>query len=68
MSYTQILYPQLRRLLDEGAQLIEVLPPAEYAELHLPGALNIPLKMLDEHSTDRLDQSKAAITYCWDAL
>ena len=28
MSYTQILYPPLRQLHNEGAQLVEVLPPA----------------------------------------
>jgi hypothetical protein len=27
---TPILYPELRRLLDEGAQLVEVLPTQEY--------------------------------------
>jgi len=36
-----ILYPELRRLLDDGAQLVEVLPPEEYAEEHLPGATNL---------------------------
>ncbi len=33
----------LRRLIAEQAQLVEVLPPAEYAEAHLPSATNIPL-------------------------
>jgi rhodanese-related sulfurtransferase len=46
MTYTQIRYSQLRDLLADGAQLVEVLPPAEYDELHLPGAINIPLKTL----------------------
>jgi rhodanese-related sulfurtransferase len=44
MSYTPILYRKLRELLAEGAQLVEVLPAAEYDELHLPGAISIPLK------------------------
>ena len=43
----QILYARLRELLSTGAQLVEVLPEAEYVEEHLPGALNIPIKMLD---------------------
>ncbi len=63
-----ILYPQLRQLLDEGAQLVEVLPAAEYAEEHLPGAINIPLKQLDAESTAQLDRRKAVVVYCWDAL
>jgi rhodanese-related sulfurtransferase len=68
MSYTQVLNPQLRELLDHGAQLVEVLPPAEYAELHLPGALSIPLKTLDADSTAELDRTKAVVVYCWDGL
>lgn len=31
----------LRRLIDTGAQLVEVLPAGEYEEAHLPGAINI---------------------------
>jgi rhodanese-related sulfurtransferase len=68
MSYTQILYPQLRELLDQDAQLVEVLPPAEYDELHLPRALSIPLKTLDADSTAGLDRVKAVVVYCWDGL
>jgi rhodanese-related sulfurtransferase len=69
MSYTQIAYPALRRLLDTpGTQLVEVLPPAEYAELHLPAAVNIPLKALDEQTAAGLDRSKAVVVYCWDGL
>ena len=66
--YTQIDYPRLRELLDDGAQLVEVLPEAEYAEEHLPGAVGIPLKKLDAESTAQLDKSKAVVVYCWDGL
>ncbi len=69
MSYTQILYPQLCALLDDpGTQLVEVLPPAEYAELHLPAAISIPLKKLDAQSAAQLDKTKAVVVYCWDGL
>jgi rhodanese-related sulfurtransferase len=63
-----ILYPQLQRLLDSGAQLVEVLPEDEYREEHLPGAINIPLKKLDAETTADLDKRKAIVVYCWDAL
>ena len=63
-----VLYPELRRLLDEGAQLVEVLPEQEYDEEHLPGAINIPLKRLDAETTAQLDKRKAIVVYCWDAL
>ena len=48
VRFTQIAYPRLRELLDDDAQLVEVLPEGEYAEEHLPGAINIPLKKLDD--------------------
>jgi rhodanese-related sulfurtransferase len=62
-----IVYPELQRLLDAGAQLVEVLPEDEYREEHLPGAINIPLK-LDAETTADLDKRKAIVVYCWDAL
>jgi rhodanese-related sulfurtransferase len=64
----QILYARLRELLGDGAQLVEVLPEAEYVEEHLPGAVNIPLKTLDTDSTAQLDKGKAVVVYCWDGL
>lgn len=63
----QITYPRLRELLDTGAQLVEVLPAQEYAEQHLPGAINIPLKTLDADSTAQLDRARAVVVYCWEA-
>jgi rhodanese-related sulfurtransferase len=64
----QILYARLRELLDAGAQLVDVLPEREYAEEHLPGAINIPLKTLDAATTARLDKSRAVVVYCHDGL
>ena len=61
-------FPVLRRLLDAGAQLVEVLPAPEYAEMHLPGAVNIPLKTLDATTTAGLDPRRPVIVYCWDGL
>jgi rhodanese-related sulfurtransferase len=63
-----ILYPELLRLLDEGAQLVEVLPEPEYGEEHLPGAINVPLKKLGAGTTADLDKRKAVVVYCSDAL
>jgi rhodanese-related sulfurtransferase len=63
-----ILYPELQRLLDAGAQLVEVLPEDEFREERLPGAINIPLKKLDAETTADLDKRKAIVVYCWDAL
>jgi rhodanese-related sulfurtransferase len=59
---------ELRRLIDQHAQLIEVLPPAEHTEAHLPGAINIPLKQLDADSTAALDRRRPIVVYCYDYL
>ena len=59
---------ELRRLIEQGAQLVEVLPPQEYADEHLPGAINIPIKELDATTAARLDRSRAVVVYCWDGL
>jgi rhodanese-related sulfurtransferase len=43
-----------------------VLPAAEYADEHLPGAINIPLKELDRETTRQLDRGRPVIAYCYD--
>jgi rhodanese-related sulfurtransferase len=68
MAVEQIIYARLRQLLDSGAQLVEVLPQEEFADEHLPGARNIPLKRLDADSTAQLDRAHAVVVYCWDGL
>ena len=57
---------ELKNLLARGAQLIEVLPEGEYAEEHLPGAINIPLKRLTAESVSSLDREAPVVVYCWD--
>jgi rhodanese-related sulfurtransferase len=57
---------RVQQLLAAGAQLVEVLPPEEYAEEHLPGAVNIPLKSLEAETSARLDKREPVIVYCWD--
>ena len=59
---------EMRRLVDEGAQVVEVLPAHEYAEEHLPGAVNIPLKTLNETTAGALDRYRPVVVYCWDYL
>ena len=65
---TRIELDQLQRLLATGAQLVEVLPRDEYAEMHLPGAVHLPLKELDGETARQLDPGRAVVVYCWDAL
>ncbi len=57
---------ELQRLMKNGAQLVEVLPAEEYEEEHLPGAVNIPLRKIDDEAPQRLDRDRPVIVYCWD--
>jgi rhodanese-related sulfurtransferase len=59
---------QLRNLVESGAQLVEVLPAAEYEEEHLPGAMNIPLKSLNGSAVSALNHGAPVIVYCWNFL
>ena len=58
----------VQELVAAGAQLVEVLPPEEYGEEHLPGAVSIPLKRLDAETTAELDRGNPVVVYCWDYL
>ena len=64
---TPIDRDELQRLLrDEQVQLVEVLPPDEYEDEHLPGAINIPLKAIDRETTGALDRDRPVVVYCYD--
>ncbi len=58
---------ELRRLMADRAQLVEVLPAGEYAEDHLPGAVNLPLRRLETEARDVLDPDRPVIVYCSDS-
>ena len=57
---------QVQQLLEQGAQLVEVLPEEEFEDEHLPGAINLPLKTIDAESAQRLERERAVIVYCYD--
>ena len=57
----------VRRLAAQGAQLVDVLPATAYAEDHLPGAINLPLRRLEQEATEVLDRSRAIVVYCADS-
>lgn len=58
---------ELVRLREAGAQLVEVLPREEYEDEHLPGAVSIPLGLIDDEARERLDPERPVIVYCWDS-
>ena len=57
---------EVQRLTANGAVLIDTLPEGEYAEEHIAGAVNIPLKKLDRQTTEHLAKDDALIVYCYD--
>ncbi|MGH9113999.1 MAG: rhodanese-like domain-containing protein [Acidimicrobiales bacterium] len=61
-------HDRVLQLIEHGAQLVEVLPRHEYDEEHLPDAIHLPLKSLDQHTAVVLDPAGPVIVYCWDTL
>ena len=62
---TPIDRDEVRRLIsEEDAQLVEVLPAADYEKEHITGAINIPVKELDEPR--ELERERPVIVYCND--
>jgi hypothetical protein len=58
---------EVRRLLADGAHLVEVLPAEDFNEDHLPGAVSIPLRRIDAGTVGGLDKDRPVIVYCWDS-
>jgi rhodanese-related sulfurtransferase len=58
----------VQRLVAEGGQLVDVLPREAYDDLHLAGAVSIPLRELGQRAPRELDAAKPVITYCNDFL
>ncbi|MHB8612852.1 MAG: rhodanese-like domain-containing protein [Candidatus Dormibacteraceae bacterium] len=56
---------RVQKMVERGAQLVEVLPDKDYAADHLPGAVSHPLRRLDREA-DSIDRSRPVIVYCND--
>ena len=67
MASPVFLPAEVKRLLEQGVQLVDVLGADEFAHDHLPGAINIPLKQLDRGSVRGLDRGLPVIVYCYDS-
>lgn len=65
---TEIDRHELQRLLEKGAQLVEVLPRHEYEEEHLPRAVSLPLKILGATAREVLDRRRPVVVYCYDSV
>ena len=52
-----------RDLVGDEGKTVEVLPPGEYQDEHIQGAVNLPLKNLDRDSASHFDQNRPTIVY-----
>lgn len=57
----------VQSLIERGAQVVEVLGPEQFEEDHLPGAVNIPLRKIEQEATKRLEKNAPVVVYCWDS-
>jgi rhodanese-related sulfurtransferase len=57
----------VRRLIEQGAQIVDVLPAEEYGEDHLPGAINLPLRKIEAEASSALDRARPIVVYCADS-
>lgn len=62
----QVDAAKVQELSRSGAQVVEVLPRAEYEAEHLPGAISLPLKEMDGSAVAVLNREKPVIVYCAD--
>ena len=63
---TDLQRDEVRRLLERGAQLVDVLPARQYEKEHLPGAMSLPLERLDRETAQQLPKDRPIIVYCYD--
>lgn len=57
---------RVEEMIGDGAQLVEVLGAEEFEKEHLPEAINIPLRKI-ENQAESLDKNAPVIVYCWDS-
>ena len=53
----------LKSIIDEGAFLVDVRTPAEFAEAHVPGSVNIPLDKIASE-LPKFKNRKNIIVFC----
>lgn len=60
---SRISKDQMMTLLNEGAVILDVRTPQEFAQGHAPGSRNIPLDRLSDHLSE-LDRTKHLLVCC----
>ena len=62
---TSVDTDRVRRLLDDGAQVVDVLPGEIYLQEHIQGAVSVPLDEIDQ-ARERLDPARPVVVDCYD--
>ena len=58
-----------RQLIDEGAQVVEVLEERQYRAAHLPGAVHLFARDFTRDRVEELlDRDRPVVVYCLDNL
>lgn len=55
---------EAKRLVEEGATLVDVRSPSEYASGHIDGAVNIPVGELGRRLDELPDKAQPIVVYC----
>lgn len=55
---------EAKRLVQEGATLVDVRTPEEFAAGHLPGAVNIPIQQLANRLDELGPKDSQLVVYC----
>lgn len=62
-SYQNIGPRELYQAVDQGAVVVDVRTPQEFAEGHVPGAINLPVEAVAQWA-DTLPKDKPVYLYC----
>lgn len=60
----QVSSADARRMVQEGAKLVDVRSPAEFGSGHIPGAVNVPVNELGGKLKNIGPKDKPVIVYC----
>jgi rhodanese-related sulfurtransferase len=58
---------EVRRAMEQGVQVVDVLGADEYEADHLPGAVHLPLRKIETDAARVLDPSRPVLVYCFDS-
>lgn len=63
---TEIDGETVRTMVRAGTRLVDVLSKEQYDNVHLAGAIHIPLDTIDRQTVEELKGDEPVIVYCYD--